>query len=226
MLIFCMVQSPFVPFINKRIAEMVRKLNRYIQLYKQRRNIYRSTFVILHLRSTSDTRKVTHGFLRELIWTLVPTFILFLLAIPSLYMLYNVDSLLRAQEPFVIIRVIGNQWFWSYEYFAADFSEIAFDSYMLPESDLALNGLRLLETDLPLCLPSHTAIRFLVTSNDVLHCWAVPSLGIKIDACPGRINQVFCWILRDGEFFGQCSEICGVNHGFMPINIISVTVNK
>ena len=143
-----------------------------------------------------------------------------MLAIPSFSLLYAVDELV---SPEITIKVIANQWFWSYEY--ADLNkEINFDSYMILEEDLALGSIRLLEVDNRLLLPIETSIRILITSTDVLHSFAVPSLGTKMDACPGRLNQVSLWINRPGIYYGQCSEICGLNHGFMPIVIEGVTL--
>jgi cytochrome c oxidase subunit 2 len=172
-------------------------------------------------------RKLTHESTFETVWTVVPSIILILLAIPSLKLLYSLDFLIYEYEPVITIKIIGHQWYWSYEYIVFNTVEnlsydlLNFDSYMVPEDELSPEGLRLLEVDNPLIVPGNTYIRFLVTSVDVLHSWAVPSLGIKIDAVPGRLNQLFTFIKRPGEFYGQCSEICGVNHGFMPIRVIA-----
>jgi len=172
-------------------------------------------------------RKLTHQSFFEILWTIIPAIILIILAIPSLKLLYSLDFLIFEYEPIVTVKVIGHQWYWSYEYIifsnfnVLDFEVVTFDSYLVPDDELNLDGLRLLEVDNPLVIPGNTYIRFLVTSVDVLHAWAVPSLGIKVDAVPGRLNQVFTFIKRPGDFYGQCSEICGVNHGFMPIRIVS-----
>ena len=131
-------------------------------------------------------------------------------------------------DPMLSIKVIGHQWFWSYEY--SDYTTLnltedtsfIFDSYMILDEDLLLGQFRLLEVDNSVVLPTHTHIRAIITSTDVLHSWAVPSLGIKIDACPGRLNQISMFINRPGVYYGQCSEICGINHGFMPIAIEAV----
>ena len=142
---------------------------------------------------------------------------------PSFALLYSIDEVV---SPNINLKVIGHQWYWSYEY--GDFLKtdtgkgIMFDSYIVGEDDLSLGGLRLLEVDHRVKLPINQHIRVLVSSADVLHSWAVPSLGIKIDACPGRLNQVSLYILRKGVFYGQCSEICGVNHGFIPIVVESL----
>jgi cytochrome c oxidase subunit 2 len=169
----------------------------------------------------------THSAPLEVIWTIIPALVLLMIAGPSFSLLYSLDE---AIKPDLTLKAIGNQWYWSYEYSDLASSKrdlssdeesvdntISFESYMLPESDLALGQLRLLEVDNRVALPVKKHIRVLITSADVLHSWAVPSFGIKVDACPGRISQASLFILREGIYYGQCSEICGVNHGFMPI---------
>jgi len=175
-----------------------------------------------------SSRHLTHEATFEVVWTVVPSIVLVLLAIPSLKLLYSLDFILYDYEPIITIKVIGHQWFWSYEYtvfgfedFGSSCSSSVFDSYMLSEDELGPGYLRLLEVDNALIVPTNIYIRFLVTAVDVLHSWAVPSLGIKVDAVPGRLNQMFTFIKRPGEFYGQCSEICGVNHGFMPIKLVA-----
>nr|YP_009513817.1 cytochrome c oxidase subunit II [Pseudoniphargus carpalis]AXH38195.1 cytochrome c oxidase subunit 2 [Pseudoniphargus carpalis] len=148
----------------------------------------------------------------EIVWTLLPVFILLSVALPSLQALYLLDD---PFSPNISVKAIGHQWYWSYEY--SDFQDIVFDSYMLNEASI-----RLLETDNSLILPTHSQIRVITTASDVIHSWAVPSLGIKADAVPGRLNQLMFVINRPGMFFGQCSEICGANHSFMPIKIEAV----
>lgn len=146
----------------------------------------------------------THNVDLELIWTTFPSVILLLLSIPSFSLLYSLDEL---ASPEITIKVIGNQWYWTYEY--SEFrEEILLDSYLVLDEDLVLGSLRLLEVDNRLVLPIETPIRILITSTDVLHSWAIPSLGIKMDACPGRLNQISIWIDREGVYYGQCSEIC------------------
>lgn len=178
------------------------------------------------LKSLSKIR-FTHNTAIEIIWTLVPSLILVAIAIPSFGLLYSMDDVI---DPDITIKVVGHQWYWSYEYsdieklFPSD-TVIAFDSYMLSVDDLKLGDSRLLEVDNALMLPIGTYIRVNVTSADVLHCWAIPSLGIKIDAVPHRVNTGLIFLQRTGVFYGQCSEICGVNHGFMPIAIQSVTID-
>jgi cytochrome c oxidase subunit 2 len=157
----------------------------------------------------------SHGAVIEIIWTIIPSLILAWIAIPSFALLYGMDETI---DPSITVKAIGRQWYWSYEY-SDEIGFISFDSYMIPESDLEKGQLRLLEVDNPLVLPTNTHIRVLVTASDVLHSWAIPSLGVKMDAVPGRLNQTSIFIKRPGTFYGQCSELCGVNHGFMPIKI-------
>jgi cytochrome c oxidase subunit 2 len=172
-------------------------------------------------------RRLTHESTFEVVWTVVPGLVLILLAVPSLKLLYSLDFLIFEYEPIITVKVIGHQWFWSYEYLVfsdvdfLQFDVINFDSYLVAEDELNPNGLRLLEVDNPLMVPGNAYIRFLITSVDVLHSWAIPSLGVKVDAVPGRLNQMLTFIKRPGDFYGQCSEICGVNHGFMPIRLVS-----
>ena len=141
-------------------------------------------------------------------------------------LLYSIDEIV---EPSLTVKVIGHQWYWSYEYstdLTVDGEQLIdadetflFDSYLKDESDLEIGELRLLEVDRRIVLPEQTHIRVLVTAADVLHSWAVPSFGVKVDACPGLLNQTNLFIKRQGLYYGQCSELCGVNHGFMPIVI-------
>jgi len=169
--------------------------------------------------------QVVHGTAIEVIWTIIPALILVGIAVPSFALLYSVDERV---DPALTIKVVGHQWYWSYEY--SDYVEgkegngRAFDSYMLPDDELTTGQLRLLEVDHRLARPIDTHIRRIVTAADVLHSWTVPSFGVKIDACPGRLNQVSRFITRPGVFYGQCSEICGVNHGFMPIAVEAMTL--
>uniref|UniRef100_P29880 Cytochrome c oxidase subunit 2 n=1 Tax=Sympetrum striolatum TaxID=6969 RepID=COX2_SYMST len=154
-------------------------------------------------------------------WTIVPVFVLVIIAMPSLRLLYLLDEV---NEPSITLKTIGHQWYWSYEY--SDFKHIEFDSYMIPYNEMEESGLRLLEVDNRTTLPMQTQVRILITAADVLHSWTVPSLGIKVDATPGRLNQTSFFINRPGIFFGQCSEICGANHSFMPIMIESVNIKS
>ncbi len=167
---------------------------------------------------------LNHGTLIELIWTITPALVLIAIAFPSFRLLYLLDEVI---SPTVTIKVTGHQWYWSYEY--SDYitesgDPIEYDSYMVPESDLELGQFRLLDVDNKVVIPVDTHVRFIVTGADVIHDFAIPSLGIKIDATPGRLNQTSIIAERTGTFYGQCSEICGVWHGFMPIAVESVTV--
>nr|YP_010389922.1 cytochrome c oxidase subunit II [Ahlbergia ferrea]YP_010389935.1 cytochrome c oxidase subunit II [Ahlbergia frivaldszkyi]UPU96028.1 cytochrome c oxidase subunit II [Ahlbergia ferrea]UPU96041.1 cytochrome c oxidase subunit II [Ahlbergia frivaldszkyi] len=156
----------------------------------------------------------------ELIWTILPAITLIFIALPSLRLLYLLDEL---NNPLITIKSIGHQWYWSYEY--SDFKNIEFDSYMIQEMD-NMNNFRLLDVDNRIIIPMNNNIRMLVTATDVIHSWTVPSLGVKVDANPGRLNQMSFFINRPGIFFGQCSEICGANHSFMPIMIESISMNN
>jgi len=185
--------------------------------------LLRTTFLFYYRRNPKSS-KITHGTTIEVVWTVTPSIILMVIAVPSFALLYSIDEVI---DPAVSIKVIGHQWFWSYEY--SDYSDlngngISFDSYMVMDDDLTIGQLRLLEVDNRVIVPSNTHIRALVTSTDVLHSWAIPSLGVKMDACPGRLNQVSLFIKRNGVFFGQCSEICGIQHGFMPIVVESISI--
>ena len=177
-----------------------------------------------------DTNKeidnFTHSTTLEIVWTVVPAIILMVIAVPSFALLYSMDEIL---DPSITLKVVGHQWYWSYEY--SDYNHLTeeneslnFDSYMIAEEDLVLGSFRLLEVDNRVVLPVNTHVRVLVTAADVLHSWAIPSFGVKVDACPGRLNQTSLFIKRPGVFYGQCSEICGTNHGFMPIAIEVVSL--
>nr|YP_009511894.1 cytochrome c oxidase subunit 2 [Gracilariopsis longissima]AXI97821.1 cytochrome c oxidase subunit 2 [Gracilariopsis longissima]UAD89922.1 cytochrome c oxidase subunit 2 [Gracilariopsis longissima] len=165
---------------------------------------------------------LTHGTLIEIIWTVTPACILLIIAIPSFSLLYAMDEII---SPAITIKTLGHQWYWSYEYsdyLNEDGESVMYDSYMIPEEDLDLGQLRLLEVDNRMVVPINTHIRIIVSAADVLHSWAIPSLGIKCDAIPGRLNQTSMFIKREGVYYGQCSEICGINHGFMPIVVEAV----
>ena len=167
---------------------------------------------------------LNHGTLIELIWTITPAVILILIAFPSFKLLYLMDEV---NDSSMSVLVEGHQWYWSYEYsdYETESGEpIEFDSYMIPDSDLEIGQTRLLEVDNPIVLPENTHVRFIVTSTDVLHDFAIPAAGVKIDATPGRLNQSSFYSEREGELFGQCSELCGTYHGFMPICIEAVSI--
>lgn len=185
--------------------------------------------VLLHFNSnrTQIVHKYhNHGTLIELVWTITPAILLIAIAFPSFKLLYLMDEVI---SPSMTIKVAGHQWYWSYEYsdfINEDGESIEFDSYMVPESDLELGQFRLLDVDNRVVVPVDTHIRFIVTGQDVIHDFGVPSLGLKIDAVPGRLNQTSVLIQREGVYYGQCSEICGVYHGFMPIAVEAVSLEK
>ncbi len=162
--------------------------------------------------------KVTHNTVIEVIWTAVPVIVLVIIAIPSFKLLYAQKVIPEAE---MTIKAIGKQWYWTYEY--PDHGDFTFDALMIADEDLGEGQLRLLETDNRVVLPIETNIRVLVTAGDVLHAWAVPAFGVKIDAVPGRINETWVRIDREGVYYGQCSELCGTLHGFMPITVEAVS---
>nr|YP_009479494.1 cytochrome c oxidase subunit II [Pagellus acarne]AVV92442.1 cytochrome c oxidase subunit II [Pagellus acarne] len=175
-------------------------------------------YIIVAMVSTKLTNKyILDSQEIEVIWTILPAFILILIALPSLRILYLMDEI---NDPHLTIKAMGHQWYWSYEY--TDYEDLGFDSYMLPTQDLAPGQFRLLEADHRMVIPVESPIRVLVSAEDVLHSWAVPSLGVKMDAVPGRLNQTAFIASRPGVFYGQCSEICGANHSFMPIVVEAV----
>nr|BAX03854.1 cytochrome c oxidase subunit II [Nandus nandus]BBU25998.1 cytochrome c oxidase subunit 2 [Nandus nandus] len=153
----------------------------------------------------------------EIIWTVLPAIILMMIALPSLRILYLMDEI---NDPHLTVKAVGHQWYWSYEY--TDYEDCEFDSYMTPTSDLNPGDFRLLETDTRMILPMESPVRVIISADDVIHSWAIPSLGVKMDAVPGRLNQTALMLARPGVFYGQCSEICGANHSFMPIVIEAV----
>nr|AND96631.1 cytochrome c oxidase subunit 2 [Drepanocerus kirbyi] len=164
-------------------------------------------------------RFLLEGQMIEIIWTIIPAITLIFIALPSLQLLYLLDEI---NNPMISIKTIGHQWYWSYEY--SDFKKFEFDSYMIPTNEMKMDNFRLLDVDNRTILPFNTQIRMLVTAADVIHSWTIPALSIKIDATPGRLNQINFIINRTGLFFGQCSEICGANHSFMPIVVESISM--
>lgn len=185
-----------------------------------------SRIIFLYGKNNSKTLRTafTHHTLLEKVWTYIPAGILVLIAAPSFSLLYSMDALV---EPRVTIKIIGHQWYWSYE--TTDMltsKDVNFDSYMVAEDELKRGGLRLLEVDNRLILPVETNIRLIITAVDVLHSWTIPSFGLKMDACPGRLNQVSLLIARPGVYYGQCSELCGVNHSFMPTCVEAVSAEE
>nr|WNL54009.1 cytochrome c oxidase subunit II [Microcerotermes aff. sikorae]WNL54123.1 cytochrome c oxidase subunit II [Microcerotermes aff. sikorae]WNL54136.1 cytochrome c oxidase subunit II [Microcerotermes aff. sikorae] len=173
------------------------------------------------IQNKQTSRFILEGQMIETVWTIAPAIILVFIAIPSLRLLYLMDEI---HNPVMTLKTVGHQWYWSYEY--SDFTKLEFDSYMVQQEDQLTNTFRLLDTDNRTVLPMNSPIRMIVTAADVLHSWTVPSLGVKTDATPGRLNQVSFTINRPGLLYGQCSEICGANHSFMPIVIESVSTNQ
>lgn len=178
--------------------------------------------------SNNSLYSIVHSPVLEIIWTVIPAFILVLISIPSFTLLYTIDEVI---DPLFTLKIIAHQWYWNYEFITPSewvrknsneiesiFANFTFDSYMLTWNDFTVPGqLRLLEVDNPLFLPTNINIRLCITAGDVLHSWGVPSLGVKVDSCPGRLNQTNLFIQRESTFYGQCSELCGINHAFMPI---------
>ena len=166
--------------------------------------------------------KTTHNTMIEIAWTVIPVVILVVIAIPSFRLLYAADVIPKAD---MTIKAIGNQWYWTYEY--PDHGKFSFDSNMLAKDELKKGQSRLLETDNRVVVPVDTIVRVQVTAADVLHSWAMPAFGVKIDAVPGRLNETwFGPVKREGVYYGQCSELCGIRHGFMPIAVEVVSQSK
>nr|YP_010503112.1 cytochrome c oxidase subunit II [Hemigrammus ocellifer]UXD78995.1 cytochrome c oxidase subunit II [Hemigrammus ocellifer] len=178
-------------------------------------------YIIVAMVSTKLTNKyILDSQEIEIVWTILPAVILFLIAFPSLRILYLMDEI---DNPHLTVKALGHQWYWTYEY--TDYQDISYDSYMIPAADLAPGQFRLLEADHRMVIPMGSPIRVLITSDDVLHSWALPAMGIKTDAMPGRLNQTAFIAARSGVFYGQCSEICGANHSFMPIVMEAVPLS-
>jgi len=156
----------------------------------------------------------THNSLIEVLWTVIPVLILIAILKPSLNLLYLSDVVPKAD---MTVKAIGHQWYWSYEY--PDHGKISYDSVMIADKDLKPGQIRLLEVDNRIVVPVNKTVRVIVTADDVIHAWAVPAFGVKIDAVPGRLNETWFRAEREGIYYGQCSELCGVNHGFMPIRV-------
>jgi len=172
------------------------------------------SYIILNItKNIFSNRFILEGQEIETIWTLIPAFLLIFIALPSLRLLYLMEETFT---PSLSLKIIGHQWYWSYEY--PDFN-IRFDSFIIPRNENTLNSFRLLDTDNRLILPFNNNTRFLITSRDVIHSWSIPPLALKIDAVPGRLNQLNSFNRRPGLYFGQCREICGANHRFIPISL-------
>nr|YP_010481345.1 cytochrome c oxidase subunit II [Sinomicrurus japonicus]BDB03965.1 cytochrome oxidase subunit II [Sinomicrurus japonicus] len=185
------------------------------------------SLVISMFAITATTTALTHNDPTEEVeqleaaWTAAPIMILILTALPSVRSLYLMEEVF---DPHLTVKTTGHQWYWNYEY--SDGVPISFDSYMIQTLDLQNGSPRLLEVDHRMVMPAGLQVRVVVTAEDVLHSWAVPSLGVKVDAVPGRLNQLPLATSRSGVFFGQCSEICGANHSFMPIAVEAIPLNQ
>jgi len=179
-------------------------------------------YVMIRFRASKNPvpSKLTHNTPIEVIWTVLPILILVFIAIPSFKLLYFED---RAADADMTIKVTGHQWYWEYEY--PDHDELTFDSYMVADDELEPGQLRLLTVDNPVVVPVGATVRVLLTSpsDGVIHSWAVPALGVKTDTVPGRLNETWFKVEKEGWYYGQCSELCGVNHGFMPVAIHAVS---
>ena len=165
--------------------------------------------------------RTTHNTLIEVIWTVVPIIILVVIAVPSFKQLYMNDVVPKAD---MTVKAIGHQWYWSYEY--PDHGKFSFDSNMIAPDELKPGQVRLLDTDTVVVVPVDTTVRLQVTADDVIHAWTIPAFGVKIDAVPGRLNESWFKATQEGTYYGQCSELCGVNHGFMPIRVDVVSKEK
>ena len=175
--------------------------------------------VIRYNKKRNPTPSTTsHNTLLEVVWTVVPVIILLIIAVPSFRLLYFTD---RVEDADMTLKAIGHQWYWSYEY--PDHGDFTFDALMLEDDELEEGQPRLLATDEAVVLPVGAKIRLLTTADDVIHSWAIPALGVKMDSVPGRVNETWFQINREGTYYGQCSELCGTLHGFMPIMIEAVS---
>lgn len=172
------------------------------------------TCIIYSHKRRPTASKTSHNTLFEVVWTLAPALILTVIAFPSVRLLIDQDDIPAGD---LTIKAIGNQWNWTYEY--PDHGNLAFDSYLVPEEDLQPGQPRLLATDEPVVVPVGKTVRVIVTASDVIHAWTIPAFGIKMDAVPGRINETWFRAEREGTYYGQCSELCGVDHAFMPIEV-------
>jgi cytochrome c oxidase subunit 2 len=179
------------------------------------------TIVKFSAKNNPEPSKLTHNTAIEVLWTVVPVIILVIIAVPSFKLLYYADVVPKAD---MTIKAIGHQWYWSYEY--PDHGKFSFDSYMIPDDELKPGQVRLLDTDTSVVVPVKATVRMQITADDVLHAWAVPAFGVKIDAIPGRLNETWFKATKEGTYYGQCSELCGINHGFMPIKVEVVSKSK
>lgn len=179
-------------------------------------------YILLRIISNKNiNRSLLENQTLEIVWTILPAVILLFIALPSLRLLYLLDEV---STPRLTVKVIGHQWYWSYEY--SDLKNLEFDAYMIIINEQEERRFRVLEVDNRTVVPYLSQIRVLVTASDVIHSWAVPRLGVKVDAVPGRLNQLRFFSNRIGVFYGQCSEICGANHRFMPIVLEAVPLKS
>ncbi len=204
-------------------AEMVHDLNLGLMVLETAIVIFVLALMVYILirfneKNNPEPSKTTHNTMLEVVWTAVPILILVVVAVPSLKALYFTDSNPNVE---MNVKVNGNQWYWTYAY--PDHGDIEFDSIIIPDDELEEGQPRLLSVDNPLVLPANTKVRFLIASNDVIHNFAMPSLALKVDATPGRVNEVWTEIREVGNYYAMCSELCGINHGFMPIHIKAVS---
>lgn len=179
-------------------------------------------FVSIRFRARKNPvpSQTAHNTLLEMIWTAAPVLVLVFIAFPSFKLLYMMDVTPKAE---LTIKAIGNQWYWTYEY---PDHHIRFDSNILPDNQIKAGQFRLFEVDNRVIVPTHTNIRVITTSSDVIHSWAVPAFGVKRDSVPGRLNETWFNVRKEGVYYGQCSELCGVKHGFMPIVVEAVSRAK
>jgi cytochrome c oxidase subunit 2 len=179
------------------------------------------TSVMFRAKNNPVPAKFTGNIVIEIVWIAIPILLLIIIAIPSFKLIYKVNNVPKSD---FTVKVVGYQWYWYYEY--PDHGGFGFDSYMIPDKDLKEGQLRLLEVDRRVVVPIDTTVRFIITGGDVIHSFAIPSAGIKTDAVPGRLNETWVKIKKEGVYYGQCSELCGVNHGFMPIALEAVSKDK
>lgn len=177
-------------------------------------------YVMIRFRAKRNPvpSKTTHNVKLEVIWTVIPILILVIIGVPSMKLLYFMDKTDNAD---LTLKITGHQWYWSYSY--PDYGDFTFDSYMIPDKDIQPGQHRLLEVDNRVVLPVNKTVRLLFTADDVLHAWAVPALAVKKDTVPGKMNESWVRIEKEGVYYGQCSELCGVGHGFMPIAVEAVS---
>ncbi len=172
-------------------------------------------------KSNPEPSKVTHNTPLEVIWTVIPIVILIIFSVPSMKLLFFMD---KAQNPEMTLKIVGHQWYWSYQY--PDHGGFEFDSNMIPDEEIKPGQRRLLDVDNQVVLPANTEVRLLMTSEDVIHNWAIPAFGVKLDTVPGRTNETWVKVTKPGTYYGQCSELCGVNHGFMPVAVKVVSKDE